>query len=60
MINKKEELLGKKVQYTTRHQIVRGTIIEVDDDTFVVGLFEDVTIRYRIPYSSWSDRVLPL
>tara|TARA_Y100000310_G_C20626914_1_gene786444 strand:- start:1535 stop:1720 length:186 start_codon:yes stop_codon:yes gene_type:complete len=47
----KKEYVGQKVQFYHRSGTIRGVIVEVDDETFVIATLLDETIRFRIPYS---------
>ena len=54
-MSEKEKLLGHKVQYNHRSGVVRGTIVEVDDKTFVIATLLDETIRFRVPHAFLRD-----
>ena len=47
----KEKLLGQKVRYNHRSGVIRGTVVEVDNKTFVIATLLDETIRFRLPHS---------
>tara|TARA_Y100000310_G_C20364234_1_gene660421 strand:+ start:474 stop:677 length:204 start_codon:yes stop_codon:yes gene_type:complete len=54
-MSEKEDLLGQKVQFAHHGGITRGTIVEVDNKTFVIATLLDETIRFRMPYSFLKD-----